>query len=633
MARIIRASGSGGGSAGPQGPPGPPAYATYTVGKTGSGATYICNGTNEHVQIQNAINAAVAAGGGIIQIYSGVYQIGATITVPKDPKIRIEGQYTTKSGFGGTTLRANATLAALVKESGTSPATTSNGDHSHASHYSRLIFDGQGTTTAGLVLLNTDHQIVSDCKFVGSQYGIDGQYNGDVGASDYAGGLRVQGSSFYNSVCGIQLDRHTQDWITDSWFLGTPSMCHIRFIRSNKIHLSNNEFNTVGTGAAIFIFDDVATAGSGNQCGDINVTGGFMNAGSGNFFWTDNRTNANSRGVIVAGVREITGTKTRLFQQDKDTRIATYSTASPVMDYRDQVILLNGSSNAVNLALPALANAQGNVWIKAISVTNTVTVTANGAETIDGSATFTFSEVNESILLTPDAARWRALSNYKPSGSGGGSVTPDSVVEVSSATYTCAASVDVLLVNAASNAVAITLPTKASKLAATKKSLVIKVINATNPVTITGNGTEDIDASGRTSIVVRDQRAVVLVANSGARWRSYSTNPPAPGTPTVAIGAALGDSATATVALTNGSTDEQGEVTATAGASGATTGSIATVTYAVAKTGDSFPVIIPSNAALSNKVVYVSAHSATGFTVTCTGALTAGSSYKFTYRT
>ena len=624
------------GPEGPQGPTGPAggaAFATYTVGKTGSGATYIANGANDHLKIQQAIDTAVAAGGGIVQIYSGTYSVGATITVPKDPKIRIEGQYTTKSGFGGTTLRATTTLSAIISESGTSPASTSNGDHSHASHYSRLIFDGQGITAAGLLLLNTDHQIVSDCKFVGSQYGIDGQYNGDVASSDYAGGLRVQACSFYNSVCGIQLDRHTQNWITDSWFLGVPSLCHIRFIRCNKMHLSNNEFNTVGTGAAIFIFDDIATPGSGNQCGDINITGGFMNAGTGNYFWIDNRVNTASKGVIVAGVREVTGTKTRLFQQDKDTRIATYSVASPTMDYRDQVILLNGSANTVNLALPKLSETQGNVWIKAISVANAVTLTPNGSETIDGAASFTFSEVNESVLLTPDASRWRALSNYKPSGSGGGgAVTPDSVVEVSSATYSCAASVDVLLVNAASNAVTVTLPTKASKLAATKKSLVVKVINATNPVTITGNGSEDMDVSGRTSIVIRDQRSVTFVANSGARWRTYATNPPAPGAPTAAIGAGLGDSGTATVVFTTGSTDEAGEITATAGSSGAAAGAVATITYGFPKTGPAFPVICPSNAAVSNKQIYVSSFSTTGFTITSTGALTSGSAYKITYR-
>ncbi|MGB4762768.1 MAG: hypothetical protein WBP12_05440, partial [Candidatus Saccharimonas sp.] len=494
-----------------------------TIGFTGSGADYICDGTNDHVEIQQAINTMTAAGGGVIRFQAGTYDIRAAITVPKNPKIKLQGAYVTKTGFGGTTLKVNSAvspnLTAIISEAGTSPAVTSNADLSHASHYDQLIFDGNDKADVGLLLLNTDHTVVSESKFVGVLIGIDGQYNGDVSQSDYAGGLRVESSSFLATTTNIRLNSHTQDWITNSWFLGGPPT-HIELISCNKIHFSNNEFNTVSS--QVFQFSDTASL----YCGDINITGGFMNAGAGKLFWTDSRTNSSSRGVIVSGVRLVQGTKTRLFQQAKEFQGVTYTNANMVSgfvtpDFNDQVILLNAASGAVNLQLPALANAIQNVWIKAISVANTVTLTPNGAETIEGAATFTFSEVNESVLLSPDSTRWRLMEDYKPSGGSGGSA--ESVVEISSSTYTLGTTTDTLLVNASSNAVTVTLPAKSSKSTATKKTLVIKVINAANAVTVNAAGADQIDNSGQTSVTISDTRAVSFVANTGSRWRTYSS--------------------------------------------------------------------------------------------------------------
>ncbi|MGB4758949.1 MAG: hypothetical protein WBP26_02735 [Candidatus Saccharimonadales bacterium] len=495
-----------------------------TIGFTGSGADYICDGTNDHVEIQQAINAVTTAGGGVIRFQAGTYDIRATITVPKNPKLKLQGAYVTKTGFGGTTLKVNSAvgsnLTAIISEAGTSPAVTSNADLSHASHYDQLIFDGNDKADAGLLLLNTDHTIVSESKFVGVLIGIDGQYNGDVSQSDYAGGLRVESSSFLATTTNIRLNSHTQDWITNSWFLGGPPT-HVELVSCNKIHFSNNEFNTVSS--QVFQLSDSASL----YCGDINITGGFMNAGAGKLFWNDIRTNVSSKGVIVSGVRLVQGTKTRLFQQAKEFQGVTYTNANMVggfvtPDFNDQVILLNASSGAVNLQLPALANSVQNIWIKAISVTNTVTLTPNGSETIEGAATFTFSEVNESVLLSPDASRWRILEDYKPSGGSGGG-TAESVVEISSSSYTLGTTTDTLLVNASANAVAVTLPAKSSKSTATRKTLVIKVINAANAVTVTAAGADQIDNSGQTSVTITDTRAVTFVANTGSRWRTYSS--------------------------------------------------------------------------------------------------------------
>ncbi|MFO0703734.1 MAG: hypothetical protein U0525_03355 [Patescibacteria group bacterium] len=164
--------------------------------------------------------------------------------------------------------------------------------------------------------------------------------------------------------------------------------------------------------------------------------------------------------------------------------------------------------------------------VKPISLANAVSIYPSGSDSIekDGSfvASYAFSEANESVWFTPDANKWRLISSYKPSGGTSGSAT-ENVTEVASATYTIAADKDIILVNAASNAVALTLPSKSSKYSNPRKNLVIKVISATNPVTVTAAGTDEIDTPGTTSLTINDLRAVTLVANSGSRWRTYSS--------------------------------------------------------------------------------------------------------------
>ncbi|MFO0703736.1 MAG: hypothetical protein U0525_03365 [Patescibacteria group bacterium] len=144
-----------------------------TVGKTSDlELDYIADGTSDDVQIQAAINAVTSGGGGVVKILAGVYDIRSTIVIPKDPKLRVEGEYVTKFGYGGTELRAysglGTNLEAIIKEAGNLVADTSNADHSHASQYSRIIFNGNNKSDVGLLLYNTDHTIVSDCKFTGS---------------------------------------------------------------------------------------------------------------------------------------------------------------------------------------------------------------------------------------------------------------------------------------------------------------------------------------------------------------------------------------------------------------------------------------------------------------------------------
>src|SRR5687768_1226299 len=50
-----------------------------TVGPSGSSADYVCDGTADNVEIQSAIDAVAAAGGGVVSVRPGTYNLAGTV--------------------------------------------------------------------------------------------------------------------------------------------------------------------------------------------------------------------------------------------------------------------------------------------------------------------------------------------------------------------------------------------------------------------------------------------------------------------------------------------------------------------------------------------------------------------------
>lgn len=75
-----------------------------------AGADHVCDGTDDHVEIQAAIDAVAGAGGGTVFIRGGTYSIGATLTVTSSNVAIVgEGQGITKL-VGAATLTGNTPL-------------------------------------------------------------------------------------------------------------------------------------------------------------------------------------------------------------------------------------------------------------------------------------------------------------------------------------------------------------------------------------------------------------------------------------------------------------------------------------------------------------------------------------------
>lgn len=98
------------------------------------------------------------------------------------------------------------------------------------------------------------------------------------------------------------------------------------------------------------------------------------------------------------------------------TEVSTDTSASVTLVAADfgKLRLANTTSNSITYALPSAATV-GNgkpIGIKKTSSANTVTLDADGADTIDGTATFAWTSDDRTIWLVSDGANWQVSSEY-----------------------------------------------------------------------------------------------------------------------------------------------------------------------------------------------------------------------------
>lgn len=113
----------------------------------------------------------------------------------------------------------------------------------------------------------------------------------------------------------------------------------------------------------------------------------------------------------------------------------TSATVTLVVGDFGKLRLANTTSNSITYALPSAALV-GNgkpIGVKKTAAANTVTLDADGADTIDGAATFAWTEDDRTFWLVSDGANWHVSASYpanpkKPTvqrlTSGSGTYTP-----------------------------------------------------------------------------------------------------------------------------------------------------------------------------------------------------------------
>lgn len=92
------------------------------------------------------------------------------------------------------------------------------------------------------------------------------------------------------------------------------------------------------------------------------------------------------------------------------TQFATKTAAYTVLT-TDVVLLGDATTAAFTFTLPTAVGKTGRVWYfkKIDSSANAVTVDGNGAETIDGAATYALNAQHDAILIISDGTNWRIL--------------------------------------------------------------------------------------------------------------------------------------------------------------------------------------------------------------------------------
>lgn len=281
-----------------------------TVARSGH-ADYVCTGTNDHLQIQAAINAVSTAGGGVVLLRAdpNSYRIGATITVPEN--IVLAGEKWARMATGGVTLQtaAGVNLTSMITVTGAANPTT-NADLLHDTGFMDLTLDGNGTTTTLITYTNQDTSFITHCRLIGATNAVKTVWNSTVDPipATIPGGLRITDCNISaNGGQGIYFDKQTQCWISDCWFTaGTSATDWIVLHASNKITITGNEFNTATNAISL---TDTATYATN----DITINDNRFAVGAPNKNIREARTNASSNRLAYVGNTIANGTSDALF--------------------------------------------------------------------------------------------------------------------------------------------------------------------------------------------------------------------------------------------------------------------------------------------------------------------------------
>jgi len=91
------------------------------------------------------------------------------------------------------------------------------------------------------------------------------------------------------------------------------------------------------------------------------------------------------------------------------SKSATFTVGTDEFNY---TYLVDASGGSVTVNLPATANVFNGfcVRIKAIDLSNSVTIDGSGSETIDGSLTFSFEEEDMAVTIVSDGSNWQIIN-------------------------------------------------------------------------------------------------------------------------------------------------------------------------------------------------------------------------------
>lgn len=279
----------------------------YLVGSSAP-AEYITDGTNDEVEIQAAIDAATTAGGGIVHLTKGTFNINSPGLAMRDNVI-LEGQgeatilkmaeaanyniiTSGQASEGNPTISAHHTVCrdfvvdgnkAIVTNSGSILWYLSTGATIRPIFENLRIYDQYG---AGILLRNCTQAIVRNCYFSGNRAGavtfydncvdsvMDGLYaENESGAQAFSiMGAEVEGQSI-STRCRIinstVIGGIDGIWLWSGVTESIVSNCHIQGgsgygIRIYADRLGTTNYDSTDNIISNCIIEDIAPSGNGN---------------------------------------------------------------------------------------------------------------------------------------------------------------------------------------------------------------------------------------------------------------------------------------------------------------------------------------------------------------------------------
>lgn len=224
---------------------------------TASDLISVCDGVNDEVTIQAAINAAAFVGGGVVLLGAGSFQIDAVDVISIPSHVSLIGLGGGANGTGATKLVCNATTPGpVVKMVGTNSTTRLESPQLH-----NLTIDGDDGAGYGITGLYAKYVVGIRVSGVGF-YSLQGYGMHLVGVSD---GI-VTGKTRFD-YCGSQGHKDASTTITEDLDIsetGVDVTSRSNFTQSGNFFVKvDNEYMKV-------------TAGHGSGAGTFTVTRGAL---------------------------------------------------------------------------------------------------------------------------------------------------------------------------------------------------------------------------------------------------------------------------------------------------------------------------------------------------------------------
>jgi hypothetical protein len=199
--------------------------------------------------------------------------------------------------------------------------------------------------------------------------------------------------------------------------------------QNSGANASSDVVATADNGSETTNYVDLGINSSGNSSGSMgnaddaylytagnNFVMGTANPGMSLIFLTGGTSEATNQRMVITGAGNVginaTAPNSTLQVTGSLAMSVTTKTANATVAPVDFTVLCNNTSGAITITLPTAVGIGGRMYIikKNSAAGNNVTIVCNGAQTIDGNATYSLVTQYSSIMIQSDGVNWDIIA-------------------------------------------------------------------------------------------------------------------------------------------------------------------------------------------------------------------------------